>query len=178
MANRRLRAFEETALVYLDEIFRVARRFTGDTSEAEDLVQDTYLRAWKAFDRFEAGTNCRAWLYRIFFRTLWARREELRRTLALFDDQPFDEGRLPPADTGEPSVTTHQIEKAFASLPVAFSTVIMLVDVEGFGYQEAAEALDVPVGTVMSRLHRGRRLLRQRLAPAFPVLVVNSRDRA
>lgn len=178
MATARLRAFEDAALIHLDELFRVGRRFTADTREAEDLVQETYLRAWEAFDRFEPGTNCRAWLYRIFFRTLSARRHELRRELAMFDDQPFDEDRLADRRAIEPSIARHQIEKAFAGLPVAFASVIMLVDVEGLSYKEVSAALDVPVGTVMSRLHRGRRLLRQRLVPTSPVLVATSRDRS
>lgn len=175
---RRIRAFEETALVHLDELFRVGRRFTFDTREAEDLVQETYLRAWEAFDRFEPGTNCRAWLYRIFFRTLGARRQELRRELAMFDDHPFDEDRFHDRRVAEPSITPHQIQKAFDGLPVAFASVILLVDVEGLSYKEVSAALEVPVGTVMSRLHRGRRLLRQRLAPASPILVSSSRDRS
>ena len=174
----RRREFEETALIHLDELVRVGRRVTSDTREAEDLVQETYLRAWKGFDRFEPGTNCRAWLYRIFFRTLSARRQELRRELALFDDQPFDEDRVPDARSVEPAMTPHQVEKAFAGLPVAFASVIMLIDVEGLSYKEVSAALDVPVGTVMSRLHRGRRLLRQRLVPASPVLVATSRNRS
>jgi RNA polymerase sigma-70 factor, ECF subfamily len=167
----RIRAFEEAALVHVDELFRIARRLSSDRSQAEDLLQETFLRAWEGFDRFEPGTNCRAWLYRIFFRTLSARRHELRRELAMFDDQPFDEERQSQWRDREQTVTPHQIEKAFASLPVAFATVITLIDVEGFSYKEASAALEVPIGTVMSRLHRGRRLLRDHLCPSPPLLV-------
>lgn len=177
MADRLRRAFEEEALVHLDELYRVARRLTASAAEAEDLVQETCLRAWQSFHRFERGTNCRAWLYTILFRTLGARRRELRRELEMFDGQPVDDARRPAPGVIEPSVTPHQIEKAFAALPLAFTTVILLVDVEGLSYKEAATALDVPVGTVMSRLHRGRRLLRRRLAPS-PFLVVNTRGRS
>ncbi len=169
--------FERAALVHLDELFRVARRFCRDTADAEDLVQETYLRAWVSFGGFEPGTNCRAWLYKILFRTLSARRQELRRELALFDAEPLDEERLPPGRPPEPSVTPHQIERAFASLPVAFTTVTLLVDVEGLWYREAAEALEVPMGTVMSRLNRARRQLRQRLGALSPALVVGERHR-
>jgi RNA polymerase sigma-70 factor (ECF subfamily) len=161
--SRRSR-FESEALVYLDELYRVARRVMGDSAAAEDVVQETYLRAWQAFDRFEAGTNCRAWLYKIMFRTISGRRQELRRELSLFDGDVFDETRLPAARSGEPA-TTIQIQKAFAGLPIAFATVIQMVDVEGLSYKEASEALEVPVGTVMSRLHRGRRILREALSP-------------
>ena len=141
----------------------------GDAAAAEDIVQETCLRAWQAFDRFESGTNCRAWLHKILFRTIGSRRRELQRELALFDDQRFEESRLPSSMPANP-FTAHQIQKAFAELPLAFATVIQLVDVEGLSYKEVSDVLEVPVGTVMSRLHRGRRQLRQRLAPALAVV--------
>ena len=171
-----LRTFDAAALVHLDELFRVARRVMGDATAAEDVVQETYLRAWQAFDRFEPGTNCRAWLYKILFRTISSRRRELQRELAMFDDQLFEESRFPSSMPANP-FTAHQIQKAFAELPIAFATVIQLVDVEGLSYKEASEALDIPVGTVMSRLHRGRRQLRQRLAPG-PTLVQQIKERS
>ena len=136
----------------------------GDAAAAEDVVQETCLRAWQAFNRFEAGTNCRAWLYKILFRTIGSRRRELQRELAMFDDQLFEESRFTSATAANP-FAARQIQQAFAELPIAFATVIQLVDVEGLSYKEVSEALEVPVGTVMSRLHRGRRQLRQRLAP-------------
>ena len=92
-------------------------------------------------------------------------------------DQPLDEGPAPARRAFEPTVTPHQIEKAFAALPIAFTTVILLVDVQGLSYKEVAAALDVRIGTVRSRLHRGRRELRQRLAPPS-VRIVHSRDRS
>ena len=147
----------------------------GDAAAAEDVVQETCLRAWQAFDRFEPGTNCRAWLHKILFRTIGSRRRELQRELAMFDDQFFEESRLPAPMPANPFMA-HQIQKAFAELPIAFATVIQLVDVEGLSYKEVSEALDVPVGTVMSRLHRGRRQLRQRLAPG-PALVKGVKER-
>ena len=148
----------------------------GDPTAAEDVVQETYLQAWQAFDRFEPGTNCRAWLFKILFRTIGSRRRELQRELAMFDDQLFEESRLPASMPANP-FTAHQIQKAFAELPIAFATVIQLVDVEGLSYKEVSEALDIPVGTVMSRLHRGRRQMRQRLAPG-PVLVKDLKERS
>ena len=171
-----LRTFDAAALVHLDELFRVARRVMGDATAAEDVVQETYLKAWQSFDGFEPGTNCRAWLYKILFRTIGSRRRELQREMAMFDDQLFEESRFP-ATTAVNPVTTHQIQQAFAELPIAFATVIQLVDVEGLSYKEVAEALGIPVGTVMSRLHRGRRQLRQRLAPG-PVLVKDIKERS
>jgi RNA polymerase sigma-70 factor (ECF subfamily) len=173
--NARRLGFESEAVVHLDELFRVAKRVMGDAAAAEDVVQDTCLRAWQAFDRFESGTNCRAWLYKILFRTIGSRRRELQRELAMFDDQLFDESRFPSSTPANP-FTTHQIQKAFDELPIAFATVIQLVDVEGLSYKEVSEALEVPVGTVMSRLHRGRRQLRQRLAPR-PALTWGNKER-
>ncbi len=176
MADLRRSRFEAEALTCLDELFRVARRVTGDTAVAEDLVQETYLQAWKGFDRFEPGTNCRAWLYKILFRAIAGRRRDLQRDLAMFDDVSPDESRL-----GAPVVATplaaQQIRQAFEALPLAFATVVHLVDVEGLTYKEASGVLDVPVGTVMSRLHRGRRQLRQLLAPG-PTLVKQIRERS
>jgi RNA polymerase sigma-70 factor (ECF subfamily) len=176
VAHRLRRAFEEEALVHLDELYRVARRVTAGAAEAEDLVQDTCLRAWQSYPRFERGTNCRAWLFTILFRALGARRRDLGRELALFDREALDIARVPAPGTIEPAATPHQIERAFATLPIAFTSVILLVDVEGLTYKEVAAVLDVPVGTVMSRLHRGRRLLRERLAP--PLRLVQARTRS
>jgi RNA polymerase sigma-70 factor (ECF subfamily) len=175
VADLRRSRFETEALVHLDELFRVARRVMGDAAAAEDVVQETCLRAWQAFDRFETGTNCRAWLYKILFRTIAGRRRELLRELAMFDAQLLDESRVAahafaPADA-------QQIQQAFGALPLAFATVIQLVDVEGLTYREVADALDVPVGTVMSRLHRGRRQLRQLLSPG-PALVKGLKERS
>jgi RNA polymerase sigma-70 factor (ECF subfamily) len=172
VTRSRRRDFEDTALAHLDGLFRVARRLSMNRAQAEDVVQETFLRAWQGFDRFEPGTNCRAWLYRIFFRTLSASRLELRRELAIFDDAPFDDTRALDAPRLASGVMPHEIERAFANLPVAFSSVITLIDVEGLTYKEAAAALDVPIGTVMSRLHRGRAHLRKLLFPS-PRLVVS-----
>jgi RNA polymerase sigma-70 factor (ECF subfamily) len=148
----------------------------GDPTAAEDVVQDTCLRAWQAFDRFAPGTNCRAWLYKIMFRAIGDRRRELQRHLAMFDQQLFDEARLPEA-APPARVTALQIERAFAELPIAFATVVHLVDVEGLSYDEASTALGVPVGTIMSRLSRGRRQLRSLLATG-PVSIAKATDRS
>ncbi|MEO8681670.1 MAG: sigma-70 family RNA polymerase sigma factor [Vicinamibacterales bacterium] len=177
MAQSRRDEFDAVALVHLDELYRVARRVTLDATEAEDLVQETYLRGWQGFGRFERGTNCRAWLYKILFRTIGARRRELLRELALFDQEPFDEDGVVPSRDVEPVLTADQLRRAFESLPVAFCVAIHLVDVEGLSYREAADAMEVPVGTVMSRLHRGRSLLRRHFAPS-PALLSAMRRRS
>jgi RNA polymerase sigma-70 factor (ECF subfamily) len=176
VADLRRRRFETEALVHLDELFRVARRVTGDAVTAEDVVQETCLRAWQSFDRFEPGTNCRAWLYKILFRTMAGRRRELLRELAMFDDRLLDESRIASHAIGA-RPDAQQIQQAFAALPLAFATVIQLVEVEGLTYREAAEVLDVPMGTVMSRLHRGRQQLRQLLAPG-PALIKTVKERS
>jgi RNA polymerase sigma-70 factor (ECF subfamily) len=174
VADLRRSRFEAEALIHLDELFRVARRVMGDVAAAEDVVQEAYLRAWQAFDRFEPGTNCRAWLYTILFRTIGARRRELQRELALFDDQPLNESRVE-AHVATP-LDAHRLRQAFGELPLAFATVIQLVDVEGLTYKEVAAVLGVPVGTVMSRLHRGRLQLR-RLLSTGPALVKQIKER-
>jgi RNA polymerase sigma-70 factor, ECF subfamily len=172
--SRRVR-FDAEALGYLDELFRVARRVAGDAAAAEDLVQETYLQAWRGFDRFESGTNCRAWLYKILFRIVGNRRRELQREMTIFDHGVFDDSRVA-VHTPASGLSALQVERAFAALPVAFVAVIQLVDVEGLSYREAAAVLDVPVGTLMSRLHRGRAEFRNALAPG-PALVQRIKER-
>jgi RNA polymerase sigma-70 factor, ECF subfamily len=175
VADSRRARFDAEALGYLDELFRVARRVSGDAAAAEDLVQDTYLEAWRSFDRFEPGSNCRAWLYKILFRVIGSRRRELKREMAMFDDRAFDESQAA-VHTPAGGLNALQIERAFAAMPIASVAVIQLVDVEGLSYREAAAALDVPVGTIMSRLHRGRAKFRRMLAPG-PSLVQNMKER-
>lgn len=175
MANSRRARFEAEAVGHLDELFRVARRVIGDTAAAEDLVQETYLRAWQAFDGFEPGTNCRAWLFKILFRVIGGRRRELQKEMAMFDECVFDQARRT-YHAAPSGLSALQIERAFAQLPIAFATVIQLVDIEGLTYKQAAAVLEVPVGTVMSRLHRGREEFRTLLAPA-PALLPNTKER-
>jgi RNA polymerase sigma-70 factor (ECF subfamily) len=139
MASRLRDEFDRSALIFLPELVRVASRLCGSRDSADDLVQETYLQAWRSFHRFEPGTNCRAWLYKIL---LFSHARQQRRL------------------TRRPIM----VKAAFDSLPQVYRVAVMLVDVEEFSYREAADALDVPIGTVMSRLNRGRRLLRVELA--------------
>jgi RNA polymerase sigma-70 factor (ECF subfamily) len=135
---------------------------TRSHADAEDLVQETYLRALRSFDRFVPGTNIRAWLFTILHR---ARVDALRRrgrsipTVELEDDGP-------PAAVPAESFVLSGLERAIQALPEALKAVVLLRDVEGFSYKEIAEILEVPLGTVMSRLHRGRAALRQALGDA------------
>jgi RNA polymerase sigma-70 factor (ECF subfamily) len=165
--------FEEDALELSDQIYRVARRLTGSREEAEDLVQETYARAFRNWRSFTPGTNLRAWLFRILTNLNIDRGRREQRTP---DMQPIEEGdyflynKLEEAGS-EPQeekvverLSQDTIVEALAAVPHDFRDVIVLVDIGEFSYRDAAQILDIPVGTVMSRLHRGRRLLKHGLA--------------
>jgi RNA polymerase sigma-70 factor, ECF subfamily len=156
--------FDRVALVHLSELLRVAVRVCGERATAEDLVQETYLQAWRSFDRFEPGTNCRAWLYKILFYVHWQRRRKVTREPPLLKLDEAMESRLrfdPPTPDG---LTAGAVKAAYDRLPGPFREVVLLTDVEELTYREAAEVLGVPIGTVMSRVSRARRLLRHELA--------------
>ena len=173
-ARERVR-FEEEALELADQVYRVARRMVGTREEAEELVQDTYARAFRSWKSFTPGTNMRAWLLRILTNLNTDRGRKLQRTPDL---QPLEESdyflanKLAAAD-GEQALDQERVVErlsqggvvdALAGLPHDFRDVVVLVDLGEFSYAEAAQILDVPIGTVMSRLHRGRRILKQTLA--------------
>jgi RNA polymerase sigma-70 factor (ECF subfamily) len=157
--------FEEEALAHAEHLYRIAIRLTGSSQTAEDLVQETYLRAFRAWRSYSPGTNLAAWLATIMRN---ANMDELRRQSRRPPSEPLDEqgdyylyNRL--ADTGrEPQERV--VVEALGAVPDNFREVVVLVDVGEFSYAEAAEILGIPIGTVMSRLYRGRRLLKQRLA--------------
>jgi RNA polymerase sigma-70 factor (ECF subfamily) len=165
--------FEEEVLGLADQVYRVARRLVNTREEAEDLMQETYVRAFRSWRTYTPGTNLRAWLFRI----LTNHNIDLgRRAQRGPDLEPMEEGdyylynRLEEdggADDEERIVerlSQDSIVQALSELPHNFRDAVVLVDIGDFSYQEAAQILDVPVGTVMSRLHRGRRLLKQELA--------------
>jgi RNA polymerase sigma-70 factor (ECF subfamily) len=165
--------FEEEALELADQMYRVARRLVGSREEAEDLVQDAYARAFRSWRSFRPGTNLRAWLFRILTNLNIDRG---RREQRAPDTQPIEEGdyylynRLEEnggatdVDEVVERLSQDSIVQALSSVPHDFRDVIVLVDIGDFSYQDAAQILDVPIGTVMSRLHRGRRVLKQELA--------------
>jgi RNA polymerase sigma-70 factor, ECF subfamily len=165
--------FEEDALELADQMYRVARRLVGSTEEAEDLVQDTYARAFRSWRSFRPGTNLRAWLFRILTNLNIDRGRRDQRTP---DMQPIEEsdyylynrleenGAAEDVDEVVERLSQDSIVQALSAVPHNFRDVIVLVDIGDFSYQDAAQILDIPVGTVMSRLHRGRRLLKQELA--------------
>ena len=156
--------FEAAALPHMNDIYRTAARLLGNGPGADDVVQDVYLQAWKSFDRFELGTNCRAWLFKILFHTLnHYRRKWLNMRMVRESEEILD---LTPA-VGPPipeHITDEEMLAALADVPQDFRAVVLLVDVEEFSYKEAAGILNVPVGTVMSRLSRGRKTLREKLS--------------
>jgi RNA polymerase sigma-70 factor (ECF subfamily) len=164
--------FEREALPHVDRLFRLAMWLERNRAEAEDLLQETMMRALQSFHRFQPGTNCRAWLTTILQHVRSNRRRSRMRS-PLVDD-PDDRIGLatpfvPPIPQG---LTDEEILAALARVPEHFQEVILLCDVEELTYKEIAEALSIPIGTVMSRLHRGRALLRAELGvPSTPVSV-------
>src|SRR5262245_53896079 len=164
--------FEEDALALSEQVYRVARGVSRTKEEAEDLMQETYARAFRSWRSFTPGTNLRAWLLRILTNLNIDRG---RRTQRAPDQQPLEEGdyflynRLEPSggETEEQRVidrlSQDHIAEALAAVPHDFRDVVVLVDIGEFSYAEAAQILDIPIGTVMSRLHRGRRILKQEL---------------
>ena len=166
--------FEREALPWMDDVYRFARSMTRDEADADDLVQETYLRAYRAWHTFEPGSDCRRWLFTIcrnvFLRT---REREARRVDTGGDDAVLEtmaavREASPFAQQNADAIFSRidlvpAIRKALGTLPDAFRSAVVLVDVEGQSYDEAATVLGVPIGTVRSRLFRGRRLLQQQL---------------
>ena len=163
-ARAQTEQFELEAMPHLNDIFRTAVRILGDRSRAEDVAQEVYLNAWKSFGRFEPGTNCRAWMFKILFHCVNHHRRKWFRFPQLKETEEFLEANLPAPVPVADQLTDEDILAALDRVPVDFRSVVLLVDVEEFAYKEAAEILSVPIGTVMSRLSRGRKLLREQLA--------------
>jgi RNA polymerase sigma-70 factor (ECF subfamily) len=167
--------FEEEALELADQVYRVARRLVGTREEAEELMQEAYVRAFRSWSSYTPGTNMRAWLLRILTNLNLDRGRKIQRTPDL---QPLEEGdyflanKLAAAEGEQALDQERVVEKlsqdtvvdALSELPHDFRDVVVLVDIGEFSYADAAQILDIPMGTVMSRLHRGRRILKQKLA--------------
>src|SRR5215831_14214618 len=176
-ARNRVR-FEEEALGLSDQVYRVARRLVSSREEAEDLVQETYARAFRSWRSFTPGTNLRAWLLRILTNLNIDRG---RRTQRAPEVQPLEEGdyflynkleeNSRDGNLDEERVVERlsqdDIVSALSAVPHDFRDVVVLVDIGDFTYQDAAQILDIPIGTVMSRLHRGRRILKRELADSM-----------
>ncbi len=173
--------FEAEALASLDSLYRAALRLTRVPADAEDLVQDTYLKAFRAAESFEPGTNLRAWLFTILHNTARNRARDRARDTVSVDSEIVDRAaELPPPggaiETPETRLMREtlapELQAALDELPEAFREAVWLRDVEEFSYAEIAGMLSIPLGTVMSRISRGRRLLFQRLNHLRPVGVV------
>jgi RNA polymerase sigma-70 factor (ECF subfamily) len=166
--------FEEDAVVHLDSLYSTALRMTRNPRDAEDLVQDTMLQAYRFFDRFEPGSNCKAWLFKILTNTFinkYRKRTREREVQGVLDHEELPS--LMSAQTAEAShdpegaltrgLLSDNVKQALDQLPEEFRLAVVLSDLEEFSYKEIADIMDCPVGTVMSRLHRGRRLLQRSL---------------
>jgi len=156
--------FETEAMPHLNDIFRTATRILGDRARAEDVAQEVYLQAWKSFHRFESGTNCRAWLFKILFHCVNHHRRKWFRFPQLKETEEFLEANLTAPVPIPDQLTDQDILSALDRIPADFRAVILMVDVEEFAYKDAAEILSIPIGTIMSRLSRGRKLLREQLS--------------
>lgn len=160
-----IESFEAVAMPQLTDLYRTACLLLRDRHEAEDLIQDTYLEAWKSFHRFETGTNCRAWLFKIMFHRLHHVRRRLVKTSRVVTiDDPDGQVELAAEPVVPQEIRDEDVLNALAKVAVEFRDIVLLADVEEFSYKEIAETLRIPLGTVMSRLSRGRKLLRQELA--------------
>jgi RNA polymerase sigma-70 factor (ECF subfamily) len=170
-------AFTSEALALLDSLYGTALRLTRDANRAEDLVQDTYLKAFRARDRFTAGTNLKAWLFTILHNTWRNRRRDQARSRVDFDSEAVEHayesvGAFPSAGVESPETLLlrasfdAELKTALDALPEAFRSAVWLRDVEELSYQEIADALAIPIGTVMSRISRGRRQLHDLLVRA------------
>ncbi|MHB8642727.1 MAG: sigma-70 family RNA polymerase sigma factor [Gaiellaceae bacterium] len=167
--------FEEEALELSDQVYRVARHLAGSREEAEDLMQEAYARAFRSWQQYTPGTNLRAWLLRILTNINIDRGRRQQRTpqmtsidehgdYYLYDKLEEAEGKPLDEERVIEKLSQHSIVDALAHVPHDFRDVVVLVDIGEFSYADAAQILDIPIGTVMSRLHRGRRILKGELA--------------
>ncbi len=169
--------FEAQIGQHLDGLFGAALRLTRHRANAEDLLQETFLRAWRSFHTFQEGTNARAWLYRILMNAYIDGYRKAVREPEIVDQDDVDEFYLyskaheseeyqragNPEEVLLAQIMDTDVKDALESLPETFRTVVLLADIEGFSYKEIAQILDIPIGTVMSRLHRSRRQLQAKL---------------
>lgn len=171
--DERRELFEEQALPYLDRLYSAALRYTRDPADADDLVQETYVKAYRKFHQYEQGTNLRAWLYRILTNTYISAYRKKVRQPPEYPQEEIDDFSLYDwlGGVGESAehevlerITADEVKDALADLPEQFRMAVYLADVEGFSYQEISEIMDTPIGTVMSRLHRGRKQLQKSLS--------------
>ncbi|MFQ5804044.1 MAG: sigma-70 family RNA polymerase sigma factor [Candidatus Methylomirabilales bacterium] len=169
-SDRKRQEFEDTALVHMNSIYSVALRLTRNKTDAEDLFQETFLRAYRFFHQFRSGTDCRAWLFAILHSLFVNRvRRASYPTVDLNEERVYREGGTSSSLPGNPEVDLihrlagEDIERAIDALPPKLRVAVVLADIEGCSYREIAEICECPIGTVMSRLYRGRQTLRDAL---------------
>jgi RNA polymerase sigma-70 factor (ECF subfamily) len=172
--NESLAGFEELAMPLFDSLYNFARWLVHNQNDAEDLVQETYLKALRGFGSFQPGTNFRAWMYRILRNTFLSSRSTVERRMTVAMDEEEDSPALPTTFSTPESLLiersgNHAIRYAIEQLPVIFREVILLSDVEDTSYREIAEILSIPMGTVMSRLARARRAVRETVLKEEPL---------
>jgi RNA polymerase sigma-70 factor (ECF subfamily) len=161
--NIRVEDFEAAAMPHFADLYRTAKWLAQNSAEAEDLVQEVFLEAWKSFHRFEAGTNCRAWLFKIMFHRLHHFRRRWIKASKVNAFDGLEQDNIAAASPVPDQIRDEDILLALEKVPVEFREVVLLADVQEFSYKEVADVMKIPVGTVMSRLSRGRKLLRQEL---------------
>jgi RNA polymerase sigma-70 factor (ECF subfamily) len=162
--EERWRDFETEAMPFAPDLYRVAMWLTRNQTEAEDLVQETFFQAMRSFHHYEMGTNCRAWLTTIMYNLNSKRLQKLGRMKIVDDPEEKLAATIPFEPQLPQKLTDEEVIKALKNVPEIFRQAVVLSDVEGFSYKEIAEIMDIPMGTVMSRLSRGRKVLRQELA--------------
>lgn len=167
--------FEQEVMPHIHTLFGAALRLTRSSSEAEDLVQETYLKAFRSFSQFEVGTNCKAWLFRILTNTFINKYRRKVKEREILDNEfrstganenetsdHFGKGHTPESDMAD-RFLSDEVLKALERVPIDFRLVVVLSDIYGYSYKEIAKRVTIPIGTVMSRLFRGRRLLQDQL---------------
>lgn len=169
--------FESAAMPHLADIYRTACSLTGNASDGQDLAQDVYLQAWKSFHRFELGTNCRAWLYKILFHRMSHFRRKAHRYQTLPEENTLEQTLAAPVPAGD-QLTDRQVLAALDRLSPQFREVLLLADVQEFSYKEVAETLEIPIGTVMSRLSRARAQLREDLREVAAGFGIGKKDQS
>lgn len=181
--------FESNAFRYLDALYSHALHLTRSKADAEDLVQETFLKAFKSYDQFERGTNFRAWLFRIQFNTFINRYRRTIRERSITDSFSYEptgestvgrsalQGLIDPDGVALRPVVAKEIEHALDALPEDYRLIVLLADVEELSYKEIAQVLGCPIGTVMSRLHRARRMLQKQLVEYAKELGILEQDK-
>ena len=160
--NDKYITFEAETMPHQKSIMKTATRLAVNRNDAEDLAQETFMQAWKAFEKYEAGTNCRAWLFQILMHK--SAHQNRKHFMKMKHFQEVDEFVFEIASVAQPTpehLTNPEIIKAVNKIPAHYRAVVLLVDMREFSYKEVANALNIPIGTVMSRLNRGREYLRK-----------------